>query len=141
MQTTSKIKIMPIASDERDKERLTEFFKPFEQRLTLHWGVHPIALPLQFGIITAQGVSKKSAAIVVSRSLQISLENTLGVSDNLSDWQFIELCGFGAAMGNASDELKKLVLSKGSEHSCVGPTVDENGILDIFEYFFENIHP
>lgn len=129
------VKVMPIASNERDKERLTKFFKSFEGRLTLHWGVHPVALPLQFGIITAKDVSKKSAAIAVSRSLQIPLENTLGVGDSLSDWQFIELCGYGAAMGNASDELKKLVLSKGVR-SCIGAAVDENGILDIFEYFF-----
>lgn len=135
------VKIMPIATDEHDKERLIEIFKPFETKLTLQWGIHPVALPLQFGIITAKGVSKKSAAIAVSRSLQIPLENTLGVGDSLSDWQFIELTGFGAAMGNANDELKKLVLSKGNEHSCVGPAVDENEILDIFEYFLKNNNP
>jgi len=42
-------KIMPVALDEKDKERVTELFEPFKDKLTLSWGVHPVALPLQFG--------------------------------------------------------------------------------------------
>ena len=41
---------------------------------------------------------------------------------------------YAGAMGNASDELKQLVSTKG-ERSSVGGTVDENGILDILDYF------
>ncbi|MEK7557255.1 MAG: HAD hydrolase family protein, partial [Patescibacteria group bacterium] len=74
-------------------------------------------------------------AIEILRSLDISFANTLGVGDSSSDWQFIELCQYGAAVGNASEELKKLVTSKGKEFSYIGPTVDENGIIDILNHF------
>ncbi len=128
-------KIMPIAKDENDKQRLTELFEPFKGDLTLSWGIHPIALPHQFGIITAKDISKKQAALEITNSIGIKPEEMLGIGDSTSDWQFIESCGFGGAMGNASEELKKLVKSKGEKHSFVGKSVDENGILDIFDYF------
>ena len=128
-------KIMPIAKNQEDKKRLIELFKPFENDLVLSWGIHPIALPLQFGIITAKGISKKSAAKEIMKNSNISFENVLSVGDSTSDWQFIQLSKFGGAMGNASDELKKLVISKGEDFSCIGPSVDENGILEIFKKF------
>jgi HAD superfamily hydrolase (TIGR01484 family) len=128
-------KIMPIAKDEEDKKRLIEIFRPFEPELVLSWGVHPVALPLQFGIITAKGISKKNAAEEIVKAAKVSFGEVLGVGDSASDWQFIQLCGFGAAMGNASEELKKLVLSKGKGFSFIGPSVDENGIIEIFRNF------
>lgn len=128
-------KIMPIAKDEADKARLTELFQPFQNDLTLSWGVHPIALPHQFGIITAKGISKKDAALGIANSIGIKPEEMLGVGDSTSDWQFIEACGYAGAMGNASEELKNLVKSKGEAHSFIGKSVDENGILNILQYF------
>ena len=56
-------KIMPIALNENDKEKLEHVFNKAETDLTLSWGIHPVALPLQFGIITAPGISKKQGAI------------------------------------------------------------------------------
>lgn len=136
-ESTSKeiTKIMPIAKDEEDKKRLTEIFTPFQDKLTLHWGVHPVALPLQFGIITAPGISKKQAAIEIVKYYNASFENILGVGDSTSDWEFIQLCTFAGAVGNASKELKELVVQKGKDKFCIGKTVDENGILDIFSFF------
>jgi hydroxymethylpyrimidine pyrophosphatase-like HAD family hydrolase len=134
-QTLEITKIMPIAKDERDKKRLTIIFESLKNKLTLSWALHPVALPLQFGIITAANISKKQGAIEISKSLKVPLKNILGIGDSQSDWQFIELCGYGAAMGNAAKELKNLVLSKGKRHSYIGPSVDENGILEILKYF------
>ena len=128
-------KIMPIAVDEADKENLNKIFEPFKDELVMSWGVHPVILPLQFGIVTAPGISKKQGAMEISQATGVSLENTLGVGDSGSDWQFIEMCGFGAAMGNAKQDLKDLVVTKGEGKSFVGPSVDENGILEIFKYF------
>jgi HAD superfamily hydrolase (TIGR01484 family) len=128
-------KIMPIAKDEADKQRLTMLFKPFENDLVLSWGVHPVALPSQFGIITAKGISKKNAWEEIIKSEKISFDEVLGVGDSTSDWQFIQLCGYACAMGNASKELKELVQSKGRGYSYAAPTVDENGIIDVFRHF------
>lgn len=129
------VKIMPIVKDEDEINNLEKLFEPFKNNLTLNWGVHPVALPLQFGIITAQGISKEQGAIEIAKSLNLPLKDFLGVGDSTSDWQFIKLCGSGAAMGNASAELKKLVLSKGKNNSFIAPTVDENGILEVFKHF------
>ena len=101
----------------------------------LSWGIHPVALPLQFGIVTAKGISKKNAAEEIVKNADISFNEVLGVGDSKSDWQFIQLCRYGSAMGNASEELKELVLSKGKDFSFIAPSVDENGILDVFKNF------
>ena len=42
-------------------------------------------------------------------------------------------------MGNASDKLKELVKTKENEHFYIGGDVDNNGIIEILEYFERNI--
>lgn len=132
-------KIMPIALNEEDQIRVEKMFKELDTGLTLSWGIHPVANPLKFRIITAPGISKKQGAIEISKNMNIPLENILAVGDSTSDWQFIELCGYGAAMANASDKLKELIQTKEDNHYYVGnKTVDENGVIEILDYF-ENI--
>lgn len=128
-------KIMPIAVDENHKRRVEEVFKPFSNKLVLSWGVHPVILPLQFGIVTAPGISKKQGATEISKAFEVPFENMLGVGDSGSDWQFVEMCKYGAAMGNAKDEFKKLVKGKGENYSFIAPSVDNNGILQVFKHF------
>lgn len=128
-------KIMPIALDEKHQVRVSRLFEELNTGLTLRWGIHPVANPLKFGIITAPNISKKESAIEISRNMNIPLENILAVGDNTSDWQFIELCGYGAAMGNASNQLKDLVKTKSGGHFYIGRNVDENGIIGILDYF------
>lgn len=128
-------KIMPIARNEKDKERVTKLFNSTKSDLVLSWGVHPVALPLQFGIITAPRISKAEGAKEIAKFHQTTFDHMLGAGDSTSDWQFISLCKYAAAMGNASQELKKLVSSKGKERSFIGETVDDNGIIDILNHF------
>jgi len=128
------VKIMPVANDEKDKERIIKIFEPFKDKLSLSWGIHPIALPHVFGIITAKGISKQQACKEIMSYSHISQEEMLGIGDSTSDWQFMELCGYVGAMGNASEELKKKVEERGV-NGFVGKSVDENGILDILRHF------
>jgi hydroxymethylpyrimidine pyrophosphatase-like HAD family hydrolase len=127
-------KIMPIANDEADKSRLEAIFEPFKDKLTLSWGIHPIALPRQFGIITAKGISKAQAALEIAEHSGIRPGELLGIGDSTSDWQFIEHCGYAATVANGTKELKDLVAGKG-ERGFVGGSVDNNGVLAIFDYF------
>lgn len=127
------VKIMPIARDETDKQRLISLFAPFQSKLSFQWGVHPTALPLQFGLITVQNISKKEAAFTISKTTGVPLENMLGVGDGMTDWQFINLCAYKGAMGNSSNELLDLV-SK-SDNGFIGGNVNANGLLDIFRHF------
>lgn len=129
------VKLMPIAKNDKDKEILTTLFEPYRDLLTLSWGIHPIALPYLFGIVTAPGVSKKQAIEEVLKQENVDPGEILSVGDSLSDWQFMEPCGHVATVTNADEGLKKLLSSKKSDHSYIGGSVDENGILDIFNHF------
>jgi hydroxymethylpyrimidine pyrophosphatase-like HAD family hydrolase len=59
----------------------------------------------------------------------------LGVGDTTGDWKFMQLCHYAAAMGNASNELKELVETKGEDNFFIAPHVDNNGILEVFKHF------
>ncbi|HSX31019.1 MAG TPA: HAD hydrolase family protein [Candidatus Saccharimonadales bacterium] len=128
------VKIMPIAKDDIDMTELDQLLEPYKSGATVSWGSHPVALPRRFGIITALGISKGQAAAEVAEHEGAKPEELLGIGDSTMDWQFIEHCGYAGAMGNASDELKRLVDTKGDK-SFVGDSVDENGILSILDYF------
>lgn len=129
------VKIMPIAVDPEDKERLIKLFEPFKDVLTLSWGVHPVANPHQFGIITAKGISKQQAVMEISEYSGISPSEFLGIGDSTSDWQFIEQCGYAGTLRNGTDELKELIATKGTQGFIATKSVDENGILEIFDKF------
>lgn len=129
------VKVMPVAKDENEKQEIITSFLPFTDTLSLQWGIHPTALPLQFGIITAQNISKKHAALTIAKHTGIPLEQTLGVGDGMTDWNFIEPCGFAGVMGNASEDLKRVAVTKGEGSYHIGPSVDENGLLEILEHF------
>lgn len=129
-------KIMPIAIDNEDKKRVSEALERFTTKASISWGVHPVALPLQFGIITALGSSKKEGAEAIVKSMGISFDDVLGIGDSTSDWKFVQLCGYGATLANGTDELKKLIKEKGEGKYFVSKgSVDENGILEILKYF------
>ena len=128
-------KVMPVAVNEEDKERVYELYKKLNVDLSYSWGVHPIALPLQFGVITATGITKKQGLVEISESTNIQLQNMIGVGDSTADWNFMQLCGYAAAMGNATQELKKFVKMKEEGHYYIGEDVDKNGVIKILEYF------
>jgi HAD superfamily hydrolase (TIGR01484 family) len=127
-------KLMPIAKDEADKARVTAIFEPFESELTLSWGVHPIALPHQFGIITTKGISKRQAVKEIVGNANIAPENILGIGDSTSDWQFIQDCGYAGTVENGYAELKQLIKGKVGKY-FIGGHVDGSGILDVFHHF------
>lgn len=130
-------KIMQVVADESCKPFGDEVFSPFKAESTMIWAVHLPILPLQFGIITALGISKPQGAKTISKILDVPLENMLAVGDSTSDWKFIQLCGYAGAMGNATPELKELVESKGQGHFKIGDHVDENGIIGIIDWYLE----
>jgi HAD superfamily hydrolase (TIGR01484 family) len=128
-------KIMQVVGDESCKPFGDEVFAPFKNESTMIWAIHPPILPLQFGIITALGISKPQGARTVAKILNVPLENMLAVGDSTSDWKFMSLCGYVGAMGNATTELKDLIKEKGDGRFIVGGRVDENGILDILNWY------
>lgn len=126
-------KIMLFSKDVEDKEKISKLLQPFDQVTSINWGLHPTALPRQIGFIVNKKTSKKDAAIKALESLNIPLDDTLGIGDSTSDWKFVELCGYSATLENGTEDLKDLVNSKPS--GFIGRSVDENGLLDIFAHF------
>ncbi len=129
-------KIMPISLNEDDKKRVSKVLTQFDNELSISWGVHPVALPLQFGIVTAKGSSKKEGAETIARSLKVPMEDVLGIGDSTSDWKFISHCGYGATVSNGSKDLKDRLKSKDiGKYHISDKSVDQNGILEILKYF------
>ena len=126
-------KILPVASNEDEQKQLDEMFQLFAKDLAIGWAVHPSIKLHKWGNITAKDISKRHAAHKISEFLDIGLDEMLGVGDGLADWQFIELCGYKAAMGNSDQRLIDLV--NASPNSYVGKSIDEDGILDILDHY------
>ena len=128
------VKILPVTKTIKERQIVDEIFSDYISKLMIGWSTHPAIKGYFFGNITASGISKKQSVLEIMSIYKIKTEEILGVGDSLTDWDFIGVCGFAGAMGNAVEDLKKLVLSK-NKNGYVGKSVDENGILDIFKYF------
>jgi HAD superfamily hydrolase (TIGR01484 family) len=129
------VKLFLIARNDSEKiEVIQSFDEKFAASLTISWTIHPNTPPWQFGIVTAKGISKQKGAEEIARQLDITLDHVLGVGDTTHDWQFMQACGYAAAMGNASDDLKTLVGERGDK-GYIGPSVNDNGIIDILRHF------
>ena len=129
------IKIFFIADDEVHRRKVDTIVEPFLQDCQLTWGPNPNALPSQYGWITQNGTSKGSATQAISDYLGIPLNDFVGAGDNISDWEFIRLCGVGIAMGNSSEELKKQVKTMPNGMGVIVRDVDVNGIIDVLQVY------
>lgn len=133
---TCKItKIMPIVNNEFEKEKVEKILNSFKGVIKVSWGIHPIALPHLFGILTSPNVSKKISAMKLAKEISTPFSEILGIGDSTSDWQFMEMCGYVGIMGNSQDELKKLGTTKATDRYFIADSVDNNGVLDIFSNF------
>lgn len=128
------VKILPVTKTDEEQIIADKIFDEYKTKLMIGWSTHPAIKGYLFGNITATGISKKQSVLEIVKTYKIKREEILGVGDSLTDWDFIGVCGFAGAMGNATHDLKKLVLGKG-KNGYVGKSVNQNGILDIFKYF------
>lgn len=127
------IKIISFADDDDDIPRIESQVKKLGDKVHYIWSHHPFIAPMRPCVITQPGVSKEHAARRVAEYLQIDLSEILGIGDSKADWDFMKLCGYTGMVGDNS-ELKALVLAKGDK-GYVGGSVDNHGILDIFNHF------
>jgi hypothetical protein len=128
------VKILPVTKTDNEKIIVDKIFQEFKEKLMIGWSTHPAIKGYYFGNITTSGISKRQSVLEIADLFKIESQEMLGVGDSLTDWNFIEICGYAGAMGNATDDLKKLVLSKG-KNGYVGKSVNENGIFDVFRNF------
>lgn len=129
------IKLIIVSKDDEEKRQTKKVLEQFQGQVTFTKTMHPSTKEWEYCVITSIEASKAHAAKAVVENLGISFENILGVGDTLSDWEFMKLCGYAATMEDGSTELKGLVESKGEGKYLVAPSVDEDGIIKIFNYF------
>lgn len=128
-------KIMNFSEKEIEDPKNKGIFEKYSGELQTKWTNTPILPGINLLVFTKLGVSKGSALEKISILNDIELEEFLGVGDNVSDWSFMNLCGYVGAMGNSPEELFDLVKIKGENKYAIGGHVDHNGLLDIFKYF------
>lgn len=127
------VKLVVVASDASEKPAIEKIYQPFAEEAHLYWGIHPSILPLEFAVLTNIEVSKKNAAVELEKSFSGSFESTLGAGDGTDDWEFMQLCKYKVALGNATDELKQLVAA--DRNGFITPDVDEDGMIDALRHF------
>jgi HAD superfamily hydrolase (TIGR01484 family) len=128
------IKIMLIARNAEEEATINEIGKKYTESLSLSWGVHPTMLPMQVAWFTAKGINKKSALEKVMALENSAPENSLAVGDSTGDWNFMQVCKYVATLENGTADLKKFIKARGTD-GCLAPSVEENGILFIFNTF------
>ncbi len=127
-------KINIYAFDDNDKKRIESIVNKHKNLKHSNWSTNPIIDPVQVMVITSKNVSKRDGVKYLAKYLNVSLGEVLGVGDTMHDWEFLEICGYKGVMKNASDQLKEMIDLDDSQ-SYVGGHVNEDGIINIFEYF------
>lgn len=62
----------------------------------------------QYYDITAKGVTKAKAIEEWSKITGIPTSKIIGFGDSINDLEFLQICGFAVAMGNAQPEIKQI---------------------------------
>ena len=129
------IKMITFANNEGTVKEVEGTVQKLSGGVDLIWSRHPYLDPLKPGIMTAPGVSKISAVNEVVESLKLNFNEILAIGDAESDWNFMKECGYVATLENGDDEIKHLVKSRGKDSSFISGSVDDNGLIEIFEHF------
>ena len=76
-----------------------------------------------------KGISKASGLLELCKFLKIDIKDTVAVGDAPNDIEILKTAGIGAAMGNSSDEIKKIA-------DFVTDDNDHDGIVKVIEKYF-----
>lgn len=126
---------MIVFTHKDDKTKAEAIVKGLGDAISFIWSQNLYLEPMRPGILTAPGVSKAHASAEALESLGISFDETLGLGDTASDWNFMEHCKYVATLANGDNEIKQLVKTKGEGNYFIAPSVDDNGFLEIAAHF------
>ena len=121
---------LKIKPEHRDKaEEIVESIKDFVERHdpNIKVGFSGYAIHL-----TPRDAGKGKALLHVLEKMRIKPSEVIGVGDSIMDYDFIRYVGLKVAVGNADDELKKLVDIVTEKPSGQGVVELVNKILDGF---------
>ncbi len=91
--------------------------------LDLHEATSPATPGVVYASLTAPGVGKLTAARFVAERLGLDLSETAAIGDGRNDLELLQAVGFGVAMGNAPEEVRRAA-------DRVVPPADECGLAE-----------
>lgn len=115
-----------VARSREEKAQAEAFRLKFDGNLTFSVNRTPALPDIDFVNILAPGVSKGKALEVLTSYLDISLGEVMAVGDGLNDASILSKAGFAVAMGDASDDLKRIAhhVTLDADHSGVAEAVN-----------------
>lgn len=128
----SKLNISSFNLD--DKEKVNAALDKLTEEFNFSWSRGPNTGEVETAVVTSKSASKKQGVKYLAQYLGVDLKDVLGVGDTIHDWDFIEICGYKGAMGNATEELKSKFDFK-NDKQFLGGNVNEDGIIKILEHF------
>lgn len=131
------IKITVFTRNDNEKEYIDNIINHFSDKINFVWSSHPYTDPAKICIVTAPNVSKVKAVEDTAKNLGVTFDEILGIGDTKGDWNFMSLCKYVGTVANANEEMKELVKSKGEGNYYIAPSVDENGIILLLDYFLQ----
>lgn len=85
-----------------------------------------------FANFTSSNASRPRALQVITEALSVSNGEVASFGDAVADLEFITRVGFGVAMGNANDEVKR-------QSPFITDPVDEEGVLSALDWLFPTV--
>ena len=114
-----KVNLYHLTPESRD--RTVERMKKFDLNLVFAEGTSLEASP--------KNISKGSGLIELCNILKISVDECVAVGDAPNDLEILKTAGVAVAMGNATDEIKKIA-------DLVTADNDHDGVVKVIEKFF-----
>ncbi|MBD3362644.1 HAD-IIB family hydrolase [Candidatus Dojkabacteria bacterium] len=115
------------------KTNIEKRIQNYDNHIDFKWSYAPKLGSYWAAVLTCKNISKKSGLLELVKVIPLNLQYTLGVGDGMNDWDFISECSYKATLANGHKNLKKKIMRY--DNSCIGSHVDQNGLIDIFQYY------
>lgn len=111
--------------------KLTVYSESYEQLVELEKVIDKDFYIIKYetaGELLAKGVNKFTGIEKILKYFNIPVEDTVAVGDSLNDYDMVENCNIGIAMGNATQPLKDIA-------DYITTDVDNDGIYNAMKYY------
>lgn len=125
------IKIGAVAANKEEKRKIQAFCRDFEGTFNFSWVTSPSFPEVEFINIVSPQVSKGRAVAALAEHLAIEKESIFAIGDGMNDISMLSAAGFGVAMLNSPEELKKTA-------DYITLDVEDDGLAAAVEKFILN---
>lgn len=111
--------------------KLTVYADSYEQLVELERVIDKDYYIIKYetaGELLVKGINKFTGIEKMLKHLDVSVEDTIAIGDSLNDYDMVESCKIGIAMGNSSQPLKDIA-------DYITTDVDDDGIYNAMKHF------